>query len=51
MWPSDTLFKKTTALNQLNESKMAGMKLKDEMASLQKEKDTFQKEYNPFKTT
>jgi chemotaxis protein MotB len=32
--------------NQLNESKMQSMKLKDEMASLQKEKDTFQKEYN-----
>lgn len=32
--------------SQLNESKMAGMKLKEEMASLQKEKDTFQKEYN-----
>jgi chemotaxis protein MotB len=37
---------KTTALSQLNDSKLQGMKLKDEMASLQKEKDTFQKEYN-----
>jgi chemotaxis protein MotB len=37
---------KTTALSQLNDSKLQGMKLKDEMASLQKEKDTYQKEYN-----
>src|SRR5690606_6672394 len=35
-----------TTLSQLNESKMEEMKLKDEMASLQKEKDAFQKEYN-----
>jgi len=37
---------KATALSQLNESKMQSMKLKEEMASLQKEKDIFQKEYN-----
>jgi chemotaxis protein MotB len=35
-----------TTLSQLNETKMQLMKLKDGMASLQKEKDTFQKEYN-----
>ena len=35
----------TTTLNQLNESKLQEMKLKDEYAYLQKEKDAVQKEY------
>jgi len=37
---------KTATLSQLDESKMQGMRLKEKMASLQKEKDAFQKEYN-----
>lgn len=37
---------KTATLSQLDESKMQGMRLKEEMASLQREKDAFQKEYN-----
>jgi len=43
---ADKLQKENAAtLNQLNESKLQGMKLKEEKASIQKEKDAVQKEY------